>query len=122
MAPTRWRRPRTPWRCSPTPRSLSCSPARCAHRTCPVRTRRPTSPPQWRRHCTGAWRRTAGRTTEGEIMTTAAPARDFVGYGENPPDFTWPNGARLALNVVVNYEEGAERNVLDGDTAREVLV
>lgn len=55
-------------------------------------------------------------------MTIAAPTRDFVGYGENPPDFTWPNGARLALNVVVNYEEGAERNVLDGDTAREVLV
>ncbi|MGW6330916.1 polysaccharide deacetylase family protein [Nocardia rhamnosiphila] len=51
-------------------------------------------------------------------MTT----RDFIGYGAEPPDFTWPNGSRVAVNVVLNYEEGAERNVLDGDTARETLV
>ncbi|GAA2264057.1 allantoinase PuuE [Actinomadura luteofluorescens] len=54
-------------------------------------------------------------------MDTLAP-RDFVGYGPNPPDFAWPNGARLAVNFVVNYEEGAERNVLDGDPAHETLV
>lgn len=54
-------------------------------------------------------------------MDTLAP-RDFVGYGPNPPDFVWPNGARLAVNFVVNYEEGAERNVLDGDPAHETLV
>lgn len=45
--------------------------------------------------------------------------RDFIGYGGNPPRFEWPNGARLALNIVVNYEEGAERNPLDGDPQRE---
>ncbi len=45
--------------------------------------------------------------------------RDFIGYGRNPPRFEWPNGARLALNIVVNYEEGAERNPLDGDPQRE---
>ena len=45
--------------------------------------------------------------------------RDFIGYGRNPPKFEWPNGARLALNIVVNYEEGAERNPLDGDPQRE---
>lgn len=41
--------------------------------------------------------------------------RDLIGYGDTPPEFEWPNGARLALNLVVNYEEGAERSVLDGD-------
>jgi len=45
--------------------------------------------------------------------------RDFIGYGRNTPKFVWPNGARLALNIVVNYEEGAERSVLDGDPERE---
>ncbi len=36
------------------------------------------------------------------------PARDFVGYGPQPPDFDWPGGARVAINLVVNYEEGGE--------------
>ncbi len=45
--------------------------------------------------------------------------RDFIGYGRNPPAFEWPNCARLALNIVVNYEEGSERNPLDGDAHRE---
>ena len=34
--------------------------------------------------------------------------RDFVGYGANVPDPKWPNGARLAVNFVLNYEEGSE--------------
>ncbi len=34
--------------------------------------------------------------------------RDFVGYGLNPPKVEWPNGARIAISVVVNYEEGSE--------------
>lgn len=41
--------------------------------------------------------------------------RDFVGYGENPPDIRWPGGARLAVNFVLNYEEGAEYSLEDGD-------
>jgi allantoinase len=45
--------------------------------------------------------------------------RDLVGYGENPPDPKWPNGARLALNIVLNYEEGSEYSILDGDDASE---
>lgn len=45
--------------------------------------------------------------------------RDYVGYGRKPPEFVWPNGTRLAVNIVVNYEEGAERNPLDGDPERE---
>ena len=50
------------------------------------------------------------------------PARDFVGYGAHPPTFTWPTGARLAVNIVINYEEGSERTPLEGDSEREPLV
>lgn len=45
--------------------------------------------------------------------------RDLIGYGGIWPDFTWPNGARLAVSVVVNFEEGAEQQVLDGDPTSE---
>ena len=41
--------------------------------------------------------------------------RDLVGYGASPPHPQWPGGARLALNFVINYEEGSEYNVHDGD-------
>jgi allantoinase len=49
-------------------------------------------------------------------------ARDFVGYGRNPPDPRWPNGARIAVNIVANFEEGAELNVLDGDRQSEAAL
>src|SRR5215472_15756243 len=45
--------------------------------------------------------------------------RDLVGYADQPPDPHWPGGARLALNFVVNYEEGGERSVLRGDKVGE---
>lgn len=45
--------------------------------------------------------------------------RDLVGYGGRWPDLTWPNGARLAVSVVVNFEEGAEQQVIDGDPVSE---
>ncbi|MBB5751547.1 polysaccharide deacetylase family protein [Prosthecomicrobium pneumaticum] len=45
--------------------------------------------------------------------------RDFVGYGGTPPDPRWPGGARLALNLVVNVEEGSEPSIPDGDPASE---
>jgi len=48
------------------------------------------------------------------------PARDLIGYGGSPPDIEWPGKARLALNFVLNYEEGAERTPLDGDEHAEV--
>lgn len=47
--------------------------------------------------------------------------RDFIGYANKPPAFEWPGGARLALNIVVNYEEGSERNRVDGDEELEPL-
>ena len=45
--------------------------------------------------------------------------RDMVGYGRNPPDPRWPGGAVVALQIVVNYEEGGENNVLHGDAGSE---
>jgi peptidoglycan/xylan/chitin deacetylase (PgdA/CDA1 family) len=45
--------------------------------------------------------------------------RDLVGYGRYGPDITWPNGARLAVSIVVNFEEGAEQQVGDGDPVSE---
>ena len=41
--------------------------------------------------------------------------RDMVGYGANPPDILWPGGARVAVNFVLNYEEGSEYSIGDGD-------
>jgi putative urate catabolism protein len=48
--------------------------------------------------------------------------RDLVGYGERPPDARWPGGARLALSFVLNYEEGGESSVLEGDPAAEAFL
>ena len=53
---------------------------------------------------------------------TANNERDFVGYGRTPPDPRWPNGARLALVIVLNVEEGAEPSILDGDDATETAL
>jgi len=50
-------------------------------------------------------------------MTEAA--RDLVGYGAHPPQARWPGGARIAVQFVLNYEEGAERSILRGDPAAE---
>ncbi|MEI2415175.1 allantoinase PuuE [Orrella sp. JC864] len=47
------------------------------------------------------------------------PTRDFIGYGEHPPDPRWPGGARLALNFVMNYEEGSEPSFQDGENHTE---
>lgn len=48
--------------------------------------------------------------------------RDLVGYGRNPPDPQWHNQARLALQFVINYEEGGENCILHGDTASEAFL
>lgn len=48
--------------------------------------------------------------------------RDFIGYGRNPPDPRWPGGARIAVQFVVNYEEGGENTVLNGDAHSEVFL
>ncbi len=46
-------------------------------------------------------------------------ARDFIGYGANPPNPNCPGGAKLALNLVLNFEEGCEASIPDGDPASE---
>ena len=48
--------------------------------------------------------------------------RDLVGYGRTPPDPQWPSGAAIAVQFVLNYEEGGENNVLDGDAASETFL
>jgi putative urate catabolism protein len=48
--------------------------------------------------------------------------RDLVGYGAKPPKPKWPGGARLALQFVLNYEEGAENSILHGDKASEAFL
>jgi allantoinase len=53
--------------------------------------------------------------------TTEYP-RDLVGYGRYPPHPKWPGDARIAVQFVLNYEEGAENSVLDGDPASEVFL
>jgi len=47
------------------------------------------------------------------------PPRDLVGYGRRRPDAAWPDGARVVVNLVLVYEEGAEYNVLDGDARND---
>ena len=52
-------------------------------------------------------------------MTNQEYPRDLVGYGSTPPQADWPGGAKLALQFVINYEEGGENNILHGDLASE---
>ncbi len=55
-------------------------------------------------------------------MTDESYPRDLRGYGATPPDADWPDGARVAVQFVVNFEEGAENCVLHGDTASEAFL
>jgi putative urate catabolism protein len=48
--------------------------------------------------------------------------RDLIGYGRHPPDPRWPSGARVAVQFVLNYEEGGERNILHGDATSEAFL
>ena len=49
-------------------------------------------------------------------------SRDLVGYGATPPAANWPGGARTAVQFVVNYEEGAENSILNGDAGSEAFL
>jgi OHCU decarboxylase len=48
--------------------------------------------------------------------------RDFRGHGRNAPDAAWPGGARVAISLVLNYEEGGENNLLHGDAQSEAFL
>ncbi|MGB5335045.1 MAG: allantoinase PuuE [Woeseiaceae bacterium] len=56
------------------------------------------------------------------MMSNTNYPRNMSGYGANPPAAEWPGGARIAVQFVVNYEEGAENCVLHGDAASEAFL
>ena len=47
--------------------------------------------------------------------------RNMLGYGSNPPDVKWPNNSKIAVQFVLNYEEGGENCVLHGDKSSEIF-
>ena len=49
-------------------------------------------------------------------------SRDLRGYGQTPPDPKWPGGAKIAVQIVVNYEEGGENSIEHGDAASEAFL
>ena len=55
-------------------------------------------------------------------MTDTAYPRDLKGYGRTPPHPRWPGGARIAVQFVINYEEGGENCILHGDPASEAYL
>lgn len=57
------------------------------------------------------------------MIQSAAPyPRDMIGYGAHPPHAQWPDGAKIAVSFVLNYEEGGENCVLHGDRASEAFL
>ena len=55
-------------------------------------------------------------------MVNAVPTRDLIGYAGTPPRVIWPDNARVAVNFVINYEEGGEQNVMEGDDRSEARI
>ncbi|RJF94693.1 allantoinase PuuE [Oleomonas cavernae] len=53
---------------------------------------------------------------------TWQPPRDLIGYGPTPPKANWPGGARIAVQIVLNYEEGGENSIENGDAASEAFL
>jgi peptidoglycan/xylan/chitin deacetylase (PgdA/CDA1 family) len=49
------------------------------------------------------------------------PPREVVGYGEHPPYIEWPNGAKVAVQIVINYEEGSEKTYPMGDNTNDIM-
>jgi allantoinase len=60
--------------------------------------------------------------TLGKMKSESSYPRDLVGYGRRPPAPRWPGNARVAVQFVLNYEEGAESSVLDGDPGSETFL
>ena len=56
------------------------------------------------------------------LQLLSSDKRDLIGYGANPPDPRWPGDAKLALQFVLNVEEGAEQNILNGDNHSEAYL
>jgi peptidoglycan/xylan/chitin deacetylase (PgdA/CDA1 family) len=58
------------------------------------------------------------KTTDDPVE---GPARELVGYGEHPPKVRWENDAKVAVQIVVNYEEGSEKTFAMGDGVNDIL-
>jgi putative urate catabolism protein len=56
------------------------------------------------------------------VQDSRGQPRDLIGYGADVPHAQWPNGARIAVQFVINYEEGAENCILNGDEASEAFL
>ena len=48
--------------------------------------------------------------------------RDYIGYAGKPPHANWPDQARIAVNFCINFEEGGERSILEGDVQSETRI
>ena len=67
--------------------------------------------------------RKAGPVIDGKAQPMMGDyPRDLVGYGPAVPHAAWPGGARIAVQFVLNYEEGGENSVLHGDPASEIFL
>ena len=62
---------------------------------------------------------TALQTRSTGMSATARYPRDLIGHGAHPPHARWPGDARIAVQFVLNYEEGGENSVLHGDAGSE---
>lgn len=60
--------------------------------------------------------------TNGTEKEDAGYPRDLIGYGADPPVVRWPGSARIAVQFVINYEEGGENCILHGDAASEAFL
>lgn len=56
------------------------------------------------------------------MTETFGQSRDFIGYADDPPFADWPGGARIAVNFCLNYEEGGERSIMEGDGQSETRI
>ena len=56
-----------------------------------------------------------------QIPPAGTRTRDLLGYAGSPPNPHWPGGARVAVSIVVNFEEGAEFSISDGDPENEAV-
>ena len=56
-----------------------------------------------------------------EDLAVEGPARELVGYGEHPPRVRWENDAKVAVQIVVNYEEGSEKTCAMGDGENDIF-
>jgi peptidoglycan/xylan/chitin deacetylase (PgdA/CDA1 family) len=58
---------------------------------------------------------------QNQDVAVEGPARELVGYGENPPIVRWEGDAKVAVQIVINYEEGSEKTFAMGDNTNDIL-